>query len=358
MTLLLSNEDAEDLLTMPDCIDALEQAYREVAEERAIMGARGEIVTQTTEADAVYQLKTMSATIASIGMGSVRINSDILSWPVVDGTRRRRKMPLAPGNRWTGLVILFSTESGEPLAIFPDGVVQRMRVAGASGLGVKYLARHDAETAALLGSGWQAGSQAMAVSAVRDIKTIRCFSPNAAHRDAFCRDMTSRLGIETVPADSAAMAARGADIVLCATNSMDHVFFRDALEPGMHVSTIRDGDLDPAIIKASDIVVMHDPASVDTGHYLTTHGLHIPDQDKDAASASDMTFLADVPILPDLIAGTAAGRAHDDQVTCFLNFRGLAVQFTAVGAALYRKARDAGRGRDLPSEWFTEDVHP
>ena len=358
MTLLLSNADAEALLTMEACLEALEAAYAEVAEDRAVYGARGEIVTETAQADSVYQLKTMSATVASLGVGSVRINSDILSWPVRDGKRRRQKSPLAPGGRWTGLVLLFSADTGEPLAIFPDGVVQRMRVAGASGLGVKYLAREEAATVGLIGAGWQAGSQVLAAAAVRDVDAIRCYSPTAARCKAFCENMTARTGVSVTPAETAEAAVRNSDIVLCATNSLEHVFFRDWLSLGMHLGTIRDGDLEPAAIRACDVVVMHDPASIDTGHYQTTHGLHIPDQDKESASAPDMQFLADVPVLPDLITGRAPGRTSDDQTTCFLNFRGLAVQFTAVGAALYEAARKAGAGQDLPTDWFTEDVHP
>ena len=92
----------------------------------------------------------------------------------------REKVPAAPGNRYAGLVLLFSAENGEPLAILPDGVMQRMRVGAANGLGIKYLARKNASTVGILGSGWQAGTQLMAACAVRDIKPIRCFSPTAS----------------------------------------------------------------------------------------------------------------------------------------------------------------------------------
>jgi hypothetical protein len=60
---------------------------------------------------------------------------------VRDGTMRREKIPIADG-RWVGLVLLFSTQTGEPLAIMPDGVLQRTRVGATNGLGAKYLARH------------------------------------------------------------------------------------------------------------------------------------------------------------------------------------------------------------------------
>src|SRR5204862_615822 len=97
-------------------------------------------------------------------------NSDIVTFPKKGNNVRRETVAAAPGARYTGLVLLFSTENGEPLAIMPDGVMQRMRVGAANGLGVKYLARKDASTVGILGSGWQAGAQLMAACAVRKIE--------------------------------------------------------------------------------------------------------------------------------------------------------------------------------------------
>ena len=131
-------------------------------------------------ADALYSLKSMDGVVPKLGVGAVRINSDIVTWPKRGNNMRREKVPAAPNNRYVGLVLLFSVETGEPLAILPDGVMQRMRVGAANGLGIKYLARKNAKTVGILGSGWQAGAQLMAACAVRDIETIRCFSPNAA----------------------------------------------------------------------------------------------------------------------------------------------------------------------------------
>jgi alanine dehydrogenase len=62
--------------------------------------------------------------------------------------------------------------------------------------------------------------------------------------------------------------------------------------------------------------------------------------------------------LRDLIAGRAEVRKSDDEVTCFINNLGLGYQFAAAGSLLYRKAKESGVGRDLPTDWFTEDVHP
>ena len=131
---------------MTDCIEVVESGYRDLAAGRGGNRSRAEIISPTKDEGRVYALKSMDGVHGASGCASVRLNSDILSWAEVGGSTRRVKVPAAPGERYVGLVLLFSTETGEPLAIFPDGVVQRMRVAAVSGLGARYLAREDART--------------------------------------------------------------------------------------------------------------------------------------------------------------------------------------------------------------------
>ncbi len=203
MTLLLSNEDVEAALGMPDCLEAMEIAYRDLGLMQGGNGLRSEVLTPMSREDALYSLLTMSGVIPRFGIGAVRINSDIVTWPVSPSGPRRVKVPAAPGGRYVGLVLLFSTETGEPLAIYPDGVVQRMRVGAISGLAAKYLTRSDAHKVALLGTGWQAGGQAMAISSVRSIKRIACYSPERERREAFAKQMGAKLGIEIAPVTTA-----------------------------------------------------------------------------------------------------------------------------------------------------------
>src|ERR1700719_1609785 len=170
MTLILSNDDVGKLITMPECIDVLEEAYLELAEGRGISRTRSDCITPTGRADALYSLKSMDGVVPKLGVGAVRINSDIVTWPKQGTNRRRGKVPAAPNGRYVGLVLLFSSDNGEPLAILPDGVLQRIRVGATNGLGIKYLARKDARAVGILGSGWQAATQLMAACAVRKIE--------------------------------------------------------------------------------------------------------------------------------------------------------------------------------------------
>jgi alanine dehydrogenase len=357
MTLILSNDDVGKLLTMPECIDVLEEAYTELAEGRGVSRTRSDSFAPTAREDALYSLKSMDGVIPKLGVGAVRINSDIITWPKKGNNVRREKVPAAPGNRYVGLVLLFSTENGEPLAIFPDGVMQRMRVGAANGLGAKYLARKNAKTVGILGSGWQAGAQLMAVCAVRPIETIRCFSPNAQNREAFAAQMSELLAVTVTPAASAEEAIRGADIVMCATNTVDPVFFAQWIEPGMHLSSIKRPEIEAPAVKRCDRVVIHvnDAKPI----HVMTRDLAVPETGDgrgwDVASDIDFNKL---PTLPELITGRAPGRQSEREITCFINNIGLGYQFAAAGSLLYRKAKESGVGHDLPTDWFTEDVHP
>ena len=144
LTLLLSNEEVDGLLQMPDCMEAMEGAFRAIGDRRAANAGRCEILTPTARDDALYSLLNMNGVVPELGIGAVRINSDILTWPASPDGLKRVKVPAAPNERYVGLVLLFSTTTGEPLAIYPDGVVQRMRIGATSGLAAKYLARPDA----------------------------------------------------------------------------------------------------------------------------------------------------------------------------------------------------------------------
>ena len=357
MTLILSNDDVAKLLTIGECIDVLEDGYFELSQGRGVNRVRSDCLVPSGQGNALYSLKSMDGVIPKLGIGAVRIDSDIVTWLKQGNNMRRVKVPAAPGGRYVGLVLLFSSHTGEPLAIMPDGVMQRMRVGAANGLGVKYLARKGASVVGILGSGWQASAQLMAVCAVRDIRTIRCFSPNRERREAFAREMSGALGVDVEPVAQPEDAIGRADIALCATNSIDNIFFERWVEPGMHMSSIKITEIELAAIRRADRLVLH--THDDKPLHVTTAGLDVPERDGDKgwALGKGINF-ARTPTLAEVIAGRTPVRGAESEITCFINNLGLGYQFAAVGAVAYRKAKEAGIGHDLPTHWFTQDVHP
>jgi len=355
VTLLLSNEDVEAALSMTDCLDAMEIAYRDLGVMHGGNGIRCEILTPTSRDDALYSLLTMSGVSPRFGVGAVRINSDILTWPESSSGTRRVKVPAAPNDRYCGLVLLFSTHTGEPLAIYPDGVVQRMRVGATSGLAAKYLARTDAREVALLGTGWQAGGQAMAIASVRSLERIRCYSPICERREAFALEMQAKLGIEVVAIATAREAAAGADIVLCATNSLQPVLAEEWLEPGMHVSSLSRLELAANVASAADIIFIH-VRDAESKTVRTAGADLARDLDGRKAALSSMIAQTPRPELSDLLLGRAAGRRSNSDISLFLNYAGLGYQFAATGYVIYTKARERGLGRKLDTGLFTSAV--
>ena len=357
MTLILSNDDVEKVLTMPDCMEVLEDAYVELSEGRGLNRVRSDCLAPSGQGEALYSLKSMDGVIPKLGVGAVRIDSDIVTWPKLGNTMRRVKVPAAPNRRYVGLVLLFSSANGEPLAILPDGVLQRMRVGAANGLAIKYLARKSAKSVGILGSGWQAGAQLMAACAVRGIEQIRCFSPNPEHCKAFVSDMTTALEVEIEPVAQPEDAIAGADIVMCASNSIDNIFFERWIEPGVHLSSIKLPEIETAAMRRADRLVIHthDASPIHVVGRDTT----VPEkaQNKGWDLGAGLDFKK-TPTLPDVITGRAPGRGSEQEVTCFINNLGMGYQFAAAGAVVYRKAKEAGLGHDLPTDWFTQDVHP
>ncbi len=93
MTLILSNQDVEKLLTMRECIEVLEEVYVELSEGRGVNRRRSDCLVPSTRNDALYSLKSMDGVIPKLGIGAVRIDSDIVTWPTQGNNMRRVKVP-------------------------------------------------------------------------------------------------------------------------------------------------------------------------------------------------------------------------------------------------------------------------
>ena len=357
--LILSNEDIEKILPVGTCIEVLEQAYRDLGNGLAATVPRYDVFSPTQPGE-FYEYKTMSGVLPGRNIAALRLNSSVVKWYEKAGGIRKDKLPVAGGDKYVGLVMLFSTETGEPLAIFPDGYVQKLRVAGASAIAARYLARKDAKVMGLLGAGWQASAHLVTLSLVCNLKQVKVFSPTPESRRRFVTDLSGKVSAQLIESASAAEAIDGADMVICTTNSISPLFAGEALQPGMHVSCVKPCELDVLTYKRSDPLIIHWTEAKPFQIAIGVDRQSIPDvaEGWQHPLTREDCAVWDFPTLSQLVNGQHPGRTKDDAISCFCNNVGLGLQFAAVGSEVLARAREARVGREIPTDWFLEDVHP
>jgi ornithine cyclodeaminase/alanine dehydrogenase-like protein (mu-crystallin family) len=353
MTWVFNNQEVEQALDLNECLEAFEEAYREQAAGRAVNRPTSQCYLPHALPESSYSFKSVEGGIGNLGVLALRITSDILREERVNGSPRLNKIPLAGNSLFVGLVQLFSTETGELLAIMPDGFIQQTRVGVTSALGVKCLARRNSSTLGLIGTGGQARSHLRTFLKVRAVTSVKVFSPNPEHRKEFAATMERECEVEIRPVSSVAEAVRDCDIVCTATNASRPLMTRELLEPGMHYNAIREFEIDESVFERSDVVAIHTRFG-GIYHYLPAG----QKEDPPGMRREKERDWSRYPEISDLLAGRAQGRTDNRQITFFLNNVGTGVQFAALGYCAYRGARKMGLGRELPTEWFLQDIKP
>ena len=252
----LDAEQVRAAAPMPELLDAVEAAYRDVAAGRDRSPIRSRI---------------------PIGAGDLIL---MPGWRDAGARASVKLVSYMPENAARGLptihavVVVFDTASGEPLAVLEGSTLTAMRTGAASGVGTRLLARVDARVLALFGVGAQAAWQVRAVMAARPIEELRVFARTESRRDSFATAMQQELGpgIRVVAAPSAEAAVREADVICCATTSSEPVFSAGWVSPGTHVNAVgsfRLGmiELPPELFASASLVAVdsHEAALEEAG---------------------------------------------------------------------------------------------
>ena len=366
MTLFINNDVVAEVLTMADTIAALEESYRNIATGAAVCRPRIDIRIPTSDAAKRYQFGSMEGGSTS-GYFAVRMKSDILYQTEYEGVTTQEKYCKQPG-LYCGLIFLTSIENAEPLAFINDGVLQHMRVGGDGGIGVKYMAKEDAEVVGMLGSGGMARTHVQAFTAVRNIRKLQVFSPTKANREAFAAEMAELHGIEVHVCDKPEDVYKGADIVAAVTDSAVPVMDGACLEPGQHIVNIGGGGVpDQASLDRVDVYFRFGSAPTPVGRpelvlddeYLgwearrpgeiaavgkprkRAHGVKLPDR--------LVTFA-------DLMAGDKPGRTSSEQITYSERGNLQGAQFYPIAGRVYELARERKLGNEVPTEWLLQEI--
>jgi ornithine cyclodeaminase/alanine dehydrogenase-like protein (mu-crystallin family) len=357
--LLLNNQVVEQILDMKGCIEALETGYRDLINERANYRGRYDFFVPNDDPKRMYRWGTMEGASRTFGTMAIRMKSDMLEWP--EG-KTVEKYCIEPGT-FCGIVMVFSTQNGEPLAIINDGIIQHMRVGGCAGLGAKYLSREDAGIIGIFGSGGMARTYLLAFNEVRKIDEVRVYSPTKRNREVYADEMGQKLGLKIVPVEQPQDVLRGADIVATCTDSIQVIVNEPTwIEPGMHLTCVKANEWNPEIVEKSDLVIkMGRPTKhLDEGQIRIGAEAAVvagnAEEIKRIANPKVDIFSQDFPVLTDIMSGKIKGRTDRNQVTFFANSGTQGLQFAATAGYVVREAKRRGLGQQIPTDWFLQDI--
>jgi alanine dehydrogenase len=365
MTLILNNDDVKQVLTMEITMNALEQAYQELARQEAVCRPRIDIQIPTDDPNKIYQWGTMEGGSMS-GYFAIRMKSDVIYEQEYLGAITQEKYCVRPG-RFCGLILLNSIQNGEPLALINDGYLQHMRVGADSGIGVKYISREDAEVVGMIGSGGMARSHVESFLLARKIKKIQVYSPTKEHRETYAKEISEKYGLEVLPVNNPRDAYKGAHIVAGCTDSSVPVIYGKWLEEGVHVTCVG-GKPDDDTLNRIDLSLRLGNAPPPWG--LPEFGLADEYITYAAKSAENAGFqmkragkrghgvIAEerAVFLEELLSGKKSGRTSKKQITYSERGNIQGAQFFAVAGKVYELAKAKGLGREIPTEWLLQDI--
>ena len=245
------------------------------------------------------------------------------------------------GGVYNFFVFLSDSRTGALLAIIEANRMGQPRTGAATGVATKFMASPEASSAGVIGSGFQARTQLEAVSKVRNLGRVKVYSPNRERRNAYALEMSERLELDVVPAQSARDAVSGAEIVVTITSSRTPVLYGEWLEPGMHVAAAGGADpyvseLDFAAVERADLIVVDDrsQARIESGELMmpASRGLLIWERTRE---------------LWQVVGGQASGRDNPEDVTLFKSL-GMALWDVASAKVVYDRAVEQGIGRAVP----------
>ena len=237
-------------------------------------------------------------------------------------------------------IVLFDAETGALRALMDGRYITEARTAAVSAVSVKLLAREEASTLAIIGTGVQAQSHLEAISLVRRLKEVRVWSPTAEHRQRFAADARALTPAAVTPAQDARAAVAGADLIMLVSSAREPVVHSEWVEDGAHICAV--GACRPDQREMSTDLVKRARLFVDsrTGALAEAGDVVIPMKE----GAFGEGHIAGE--LGELAAGRIRGRSQPSEVTVFKSL-GMAVEDVAAAYLAYARAAERGLGREI-----------
>lgn len=318
--LLLSRRDVRELLTLHDCIEAVERAFRLHADGRTL----GPGVLSVPAARGGFHIKAAGLAgdrsyFAAKVNGNFPDNARSGGLPTIQGT-----------------IVLADATNGTPLAIVDSGSVTALRTGAATAVAAKFLARADARTATVVGCGVQGEIQLAAIAAVLPLQRAWMLDMDHARAEAAAGRVAATLGLRVEASKDLTTALRESDVCVTCTPARRAFVAAADVAPGTFIAAVGADnrgkqELDPTLVASATLVVDILEQCAEIGEL------------QHALAARLMTREQVHAELADVVTGRRPGRTRRDEITIF-DSSGTALQDVAAAIAIYEKARATGRG--------------
>ena len=321
--LVLSRRDVLDLLTLPDCIGAVERAFRLHAEGRTL----GPGVLGVPAVDGGFHIKA-AGLIGDRGYFAAKTNANFPQNP------RRFGLPTIQGT-----IVLADASTGVPLAIIESGSVTALRTAAATAVAARFLARRAARTATIVGCGVQGELQLAAIAAVLPLQRAWVLDADHERAESMAVRAAASLGLRVEPAKDLRAALRESDVCVTCTPARRAFVMAADVPPGMFIAAVGADsqgkqELEPALVASATLVVdvLDQCAEIGELQHVLAAGL--------------MTRAQVHAELADVVVRRRPGRTRVDEITVF-DSSGTALEDVAAAIAVYENARETGRGTEV-----------
>lgn len=322
--LLLKKKEIENLISMEEVLNVVEQAFKEKGLKRIQMPPKPYIFYHKYNGD----LRTMPSYLEALDISAVKIvnshpnNMKLYDLPTVMAT-----------------IILIDPKNGAPLSIMEGSWITAMRTGAASGIASKYLARKSSYKLGLIGAGAQAETQLLAISSILNIQEVYVYDKSKENRDNFILKFIKKYGekFSINPVERAEDAVKNMDVIVTATPSREPIVKKDWVSNGMHLNCIGADapgkeEIDPQILKISKIVVDDIEQAAHGGE------INVP-------LSKGIISLKDVYAeIGEIVAGLKPGREFIEEITVFCS-TGLAIQDAVTAKLVYDKALEKNIGQ-------------
>jgi alanine dehydrogenase len=345
--LLLRPQDIADIIDMSKAIDLIEQGYREAHDFPLINAPRRRVHSRSN-----VRISSFPGGVDGLGVVGVLTRGERVAHvaQTQDYPYRERPVYLLWNSETAVLQCIMIGEIGERRVGVSS--LMALRTAATSGVGFRHLVRKNAKVAGLYGSGGQALHKVLALQNERKIETYKVFSRSADNRQRFCSRMAGLVNAEFVPVETRREAMRGADVIICATNSNVPVFDGAWIEPGQHIVTVVGSN--NALVQGGWLKEgrrENDDETARRADFIITNWRESVEQERQAGLFGPLEkgviTWDKIHELGEILNGMFAGRTNEEQITFHANNNGTAAADLAIAQWVYLQCKQMGRGSPI-----------